>query len=175
MDRVRDMESISIAFSVFLSTITSGIHSHLTDATGLDLKTQIIEYQSHKIDYQYQLWKIKPASVCSMTKQELVSTYSQCTVAAKSFFTETCSHLTQNKRKHWEHQRLENMYCSAAVSYEPTIAQITIPTQLEAELLEAQQACSMLTLQARQTKSQSHVNQRNKACEEYKKLTATQD
>ncbi|ODN67748.1 hypothetical protein [Methylophaga muralis] len=166
------MESISVAFSIFLSSITGGMQLHVSDVMGGDLETQIIEYQDHKIDYHYQFWKIKPASVCSTTKHELVSEYSQCTVAAKSFFIETCSHLTNNKRNHWKHKKLENMYCSAAVSYEPTIAQISIPTAKEAELLEAQQACSMLTLQARQTRSPQHATQRDKACAEYKALSA---
>lgn len=166
------MESISVAFSIFLSSITGGMQLHVSDVIGADLQTQVIEYKNHKIDYQYQLWKIKSASVCSTTKHELVSEYSQCTVAAKSFFIETCSHLTNNKRNHWKHKKLENMYCSAAVSYESTIAQISIPTAKEAELLEAQQACSILTLQARQTRSQQHATQRDKACAEYKALTA---
>ncbi len=164
------MESISVAFSVFLSTITGGMQLHVADVLGGDLQTQVIEYQDQQIDYQYQFWKINPASICAMTKHELVSEHSQCTVSAKSFFTETCSHLTSNKRNHWKHKKLENMYCSAAVSYEPTIAQISIPTAREAELLDAQQACSMLTLQARQTRSPQHATQRDKACAEYKTL-----
>ncbi|HEC74407.1 MAG TPA: hypothetical protein ENI26_08545 [Methylophaga aminisulfidivorans] len=166
------MESISVAFSVFLSTISGGMQSHVSDVMGSDIQTQVVKYQDYTVDYQYKFWKVRDDSVCAITKHELVSEYSECTVAAKSFFIETCSHLTNNKRQHWKHKKLENMYCSAAVSYEPTIAQISIPTAKEAKLLEAQQACSMLTLQARQTQSKQHATQRDRACAEYKALTA---
>ena len=71
------MESISIAFSVFLSTISGGMQSHVSDVMGSDLQTQVVKYQDYNVDYQYQFWKVKHDSVCAITKHELVSEYSE--------------------------------------------------------------------------------------------------
>lgn len=150
--------------------MTGSIHSHMSDVMGTELQAQIVEYQNHKIDYQYQLWKIKPESVCISKKNELINEYSSCTNAAKAMLSETCEYLSQNPQNHWKYIKLKNMYCSAAVSYTPIIATISRPTEAEAEVWEARQKCSLLTLEARQTRTPSTEKQRQLACENAKAL-----
>ncbi len=164
------MDTVSMLFASFLTSMTNSIHTHVSDVMGTELQINIVEYQEHKIDYQYQLWKIKPESVCSTKKAELVDQYSACTIAAKSMFNETCSYLTQNPQNHWKYTKLKNMYCSSAVTYIPVTATISRPSENEAEVLEAKQACSILTLQARQESSAVLENKRKIACENVKKV-----
>ncbi len=164
------MDPIAIVFSSFLNSMSSSIHGHMTDMLGTELQAQIVEYHGHRVDYQYQLWKIKAETVCASSKQDMVDRHSQCTIAAKDMFSETCNHLEQNPQNHWKHIKLKNMYCSAAASYQPTIASISKPSDREAELWDAKQKCSLLTLEARNTGLPATEKQRQQACNEYKQL-----
>lgn len=146
----------------------------MSDVMGLELQAKVVEYQGHKIDYQYQLWKIKPESVCSTKKNELVNEYSKCTTAAKTMFSETCDYLSQHPQNHWKYTKLKNMYCNAAVSYAPITATISKTSEAEAEMWEAKQKCSLLTLEARQTTNPSIEKKRKIACEHAKTITEKQ-
>lgn len=157
-------------FSAFLSSMTSSIHSHMSDVMGTELQVQVVEYQNHKIDYQYQIWKIKPESVCISKKNDLINEYSSCTNAAKAMFLDTCQYLTQNPQNHWKYKKLKNMYCSAGVSYTPIIATISRPSEPETEVLEARQKCSLLTLESRQTSNPGIENKRKIACDQAKAI-----
>jgi hypothetical protein len=139
------MEPISILFSSFLTGMTGGL-------------------QNQKIDYQYQLWKIKTPSVCARVKSSNLSNYSSCTTSAKELFAETCTYLQSRPQQHWKYKKLKNMYCIAASNYEPTIAQLSRPTEDEAQLWEAKQKCSLLTLEARNTNSIKIAQKRDAAC-----------
>jgi hypothetical protein len=158
------MEPISILFSSFLTGMTGGLQNHFTDVMGTEIQAQVVEYQNQKVDYQYQLWQIKAPSVCARVKNSHLSNYSSCTTSAKELFTETCSYLQANPQQHWKHTKLKNMYCVAASNYEPTIAQLTRPTQDEAQLWDAKQKCSLLTLEARNTNSKKIAKKRDAAC-----------
>ncbi len=162
------MDPVSMLFATFLTSMTSSIHHHVADIMGTELQAKIVEYQQQKIDYQYQLWKIKPESVCSHKKADLVNQYSACTIAAKRMFNETCSYLNQNPQSHWKYTKLKNMYCTSAVTYTPITATISRPSENEAMVLEANQACSILTLKARQFPGPAIEKQRNQACEQAK-------
>jgi hypothetical protein len=163
------MEPISILFSSFLTGMTSGIHNQLTDVTGIEIQAEVVEYQNQKIDYQYQLWKIKDKSVCSRSKSNNLSNHSLCTITAKQFFTETCSYLQANPQQHWKYTKLKNMYCVAAANFNPTIAQLSRPNKAEAEQWEAKQKCSLLTLEARNTGNQEVAQKRDAVCASLKK------
>tara|TARA_R110002049_G_scaffold29552_14_gene100443 strand:+ start:10692 stop:11078 length:387 start_codon:yes stop_codon:yes gene_type:complete len=127
------MEPISILFSSLLTGMTADIHTRAQDAMGAEVQYRVVEYQDHKIDYQYQIWKIKDASVCAIVKDYNLSHYSSCTVTAKGLFTDTCSYLQSHPQQHWKYIKLKNMYCVAAVNFKPTIAQISTPTKEESE------------------------------------------
>lgn len=164
------MDPVSMLFSSFLTSMTSSIHAQMSDVMGTELKAQVVEYQNHKIDYQYQLWKIKSETVCKNKKDELVTEYSTCTIAAKAMFKETCEYLTQNPQDHWKYSKLKNMYCTAGVTYPPTTATISRPSEADVEVWEAKQKCSLLTLEARQTSNQGIEKERETACDQAKKV-----
>ena len=164
------MEPVSILFSSFLTGMTSGLQNHITDVMGTEIQAQIVEYQSQTIDYQYQIWKIKAPSVCARVKSHNLSKHSSCTIAAKQLFEDTCPYLQSHHQQHWKHPKLKNMYCVAAANFKPTIAQISTPTKEEAELWDAKQRCSLLTLEARSTGSAHVEKERVTACTAYKKI-----
>lgn len=164
------MDPVSLLFSSFLTSMTSSIHTQMSDVMGTQIQAQVVEYQNQKIDFQYQLWRIKPESVCISKKNELINEYSSCTNAAKSMFSDTCEHLSQNPKSHWKYTKLKNMYCTAAVSYTPITANISRPNEAEAEVWEAKQRCSLLTLEARQRSNPSVEKRRVIACEDAKKV-----
>ncbi|MCX4188855.1 hypothetical protein [Methylophaga sp. OBS3] len=162
------MDPVSMLFSSFLNAMTTSTHNHISDVMGVELQAKVVEYQDHNIDYQYQLWKIKPESVCISKKTELINEYSSCTNAAKAMFTDTCQYLNQHPQNHWKYTKLKNMYCTAAVSYAPITATITRPSEAETEVWEAKQKCSLLTLEARQTTNPSIEKKRKVACDHAK-------
>lgn len=166
------MDPVSMLFSSLLASMTDSIHTRVSDVMGAELQANIVEYHDQKIDYQYQLWKIKPDSVCNDKKRELVNEYSACTTAAKAMFSETCHYLSQNPQNHWKYSKLKNMYCTAAVSYTPITATISRPSEVETEIWEAKQKCSLLTLEARQSAKPGIEKQRQIACEHARAVTA---
>lgn len=165
------MDPVSMLFSSFLNSMTTSTHNHMSDVMGLELQAKVVEYHDHKIDYQYQLWKIKPESVCGTKKNELVSEYSTCTTAAKAMFNDTCEYLNQNPQNHWKYTKLKNMYCTAAVSYAPITATISRPSDAETKVWEAKQKCSLLTLEARQSSNPSIEKERKIACDIAKSIS----
>ena len=164
------MEPLSILFSSFLTGITNDIHTQVQDIMGTEVQYRVVEYQDQKIDFQYQIWKIKDASVCAIVNTSDLSNHSSCTVAAKGLFADTCSYLQSHPQQYWKHTKLKNMYCVAAANFKPTIAQISTPTKKEAEVWEAKQKCSLLTLEANNNGLKSTKNERQKACVIYKAL-----
>lgn len=163
------MEPISILFSSFLTGLSGGLHNHISGVMGSEIQAQVIEYQTQKIDYQYQLWKIKDQSVCASVKNNNLSNYSSCTIKAKQFFTETCSYLQANPEQNWQYKKHKNMYCVAATNFQPTIAQLSRPSEAEAQQWEVKQKCSLLTLEARNTGNSKVARERDAACAILKK------
>lgn len=161
------MDPISIIFSSFLTGITGDLNNHITSVVGTEIQAQVVEYQSQQIDYQYQLWKIKAPSVCARIKTNNFSNFSSCTITAKQFFGDTCSYLQSHPQQNWKYAKLKNMYCLASVNFRPTIAQINQPSETEAQLWDAKQKCSLLTLNARTSGSNAIAKERDIACTEY--------
>jgi len=164
------MEPVSILFSSFLTGMSSGLQNHITDVIGSEIQTNIVEYKKQKIDYQYQLWKVKAPSVCARVKSDNLSNHSSCTIAAKQFFTDSCSYLQAHPQQHWKYTHQRNMYCSASVNFKPTVAQISTPTQAESEIWEAKQKCSLLTLEARNSGSKKVMDAKDSACSAYYRI-----
>lgn len=158
-------------FSTFLTGMSNEIHTHVNDIMGVEIQAQIVEYDKQKIDYQYQIWKIKDQSVCARVKANNLNNYSACTTSAKDFFEATCSYLQVNPQQHWKYTKLKNMYCVAAANFKPTIAQISTPTKEETDIWEAKQKCSLLTLETRNTTSNTKAKERDAACAIARKMT----
>ncbi|AFJ01358.1 hypothetical protein Q7C_177 [Methylophaga frappieri] len=158
------MDSIALIFAAFLNTLTQPVQDHLFDSLGLMVEAKVVAYQSQQIDYQYQRWLINHDSVCQQKKSQLINSYSDCTIAAKQFFQATCNHLQLPNRRDRYFLLHKNMYCHAAVSYTPVIASIDRLSETESEILEAKQACAMLTLKAGRTASNAVEKSRKEAC-----------
>ena len=164
------MDPISILFSSFLTDISGNLSNHITNVVGSEIQAKVVEYQEHKIDYQYQLWAIKSPSVCASVKANNFSDYSSCTIAAKELFTDTCTYLQSNYQQNWKYTKLKNMYCVAAANFKPTIAQISQPSKAESELWDVKQKCSLLTLNARSSGRYAVAKERDIACAESNKI-----
>jgi len=164
------MEPVSILFSSFLTGMSSGLHNHIIDVVGTEIQSQVIEYHNQKIDFQYQLWKINDKSVCAREKGNNLSNHSTCTIEAKQFFGDTCSYLQAHPQQHWKFTKTKNMYCTAAANFKPTVAQISTPTDTEAELWNAKHRCSLLTLEVRNTGNKKVLKEKEQACTKYLEL-----
>ena len=120
------MDPISYMFSAYLNSVQTTMHKQITDIMGAELKSVEIEYKGEKIPFQYQIWKVRDQSVCSNVKYN-VSEYSRCTIKASELFFELCTELSKNTAGNL--RQTKNMYCNAAVSFKPTIAQISASAQ----------------------------------------------
>lgn len=155
--------------------MTGGLTNQITNVVGNEVQAQLVEYQNQQIDYQYQFWKIKDPSVCARIKMNDISKYSSCTITAKQLFSDTCSYLQSHPQQNWKYPKLKNMYCLAAVDFKPTIAQISQPSEAEAERWDAKQKCSLLTLNARSSASLAIAKERDIACSEYQRINSNSD
>lgn len=164
------MDPISVIFSTFITGISSGITTDISDIMGTELQYKVVEYHQLQIDFQYQMWTIKDKSVCARDKDNDLSAHSKCTVEAKRLFGDTCSYLQANPQQSWQYKKTKNMYCTASANFKPTVAQISTPSAAEAALWNAKQACSMLTLQARSSGSKQVITDKEKACSKYNQL-----
>ena len=156
------MDPISTLFAVYMSTVTNTVHQNVSDTYGTELVSKTITYQSIDVDFQYQIWKIKPKSVCSQYKQEMTS-YSKCTVKAKSLFTALCKDLAKHANKNWKVKKLKNMYCNASVSYDPVIANISDPKKKSSQQ-KIEKECNVLILKTMGNKHKELVAERDLVC-----------
>ena len=114
------MDPVSLLFTAYLDSIQNTVHARFTDLHGTEIQAVMIDYQGVKVPYQYQLWRVKDQSVCLPYKSQITQ-FSKCTLAAKALFGDLCTQLNDKPRNHWRHSKLKNMYCNAAVSFEPTV------------------------------------------------------
>nr|WP_279489330.1 hypothetical protein [Aeromonas veronii] len=88
--------------------------------------------------------------------------FSQCTVKASALFHKLCDDLTRQDDSSWQLPKYRAMYCSAAVSYRPMIAEIGNAKQSPAKL--AERACNQAILAAMDSDDEALLAQRDKAC-----------
>lgn len=162
------MDPISTLFSIYLETVTNDIHQTVSDVMGAELQAIVINYDDMDIPFQYQIWKVREQSVCE-SYREHIAIYSACTVKAKALFNDLCSELSKTTNEHWKYKKTKNMYCNAAVSYQPTIANISGATE-ETPLEIARQRCSSATINALGSTDSGLISQRDAACKEYNDL-----
>ncbi|MEJ1379293.1 MAG: hypothetical protein ROD09_03090 [Candidatus Sedimenticola sp. (ex Thyasira tokunagai)] len=163
------MDVASVVFSAFIQALVSPFQAEVSGIIGTEIEAKVVEYRGTAIDFQYQLWQIKPPSVCA-DKRNNIQDFSDCTIAAKELFRETCSYLANNKKSHWQYKKLKNMYCRAASSYSPTYASISRSSQKDMIISDAKQKCSLLTLQAGETGNVKDEVARKDACQKYKQM-----
>lgn len=166
------MDFISIILASYLDIVSDNAYQQIVDQTGSELQTRIVNHQEQDIAFSYQLWKIKQDSVCEDKKQQMLD-YSKCTKAAKSLFYTVCQHLQTNPKEHWQYQKLKNMYCSAALSYQPTTASISWSNE-EDDLKNAKRKCSTATVASMRSSDRELIRAREEACTQYKKMLKEQ-
>lgn len=167
------MDPVTVAFATFLNGLVqsyaSAVAASVTDAMGMEMQSQVVAYQDRQITYQYQRWRLRHDSVCVNLRENLLE-FSQCTVAAKEMFAETCSYLQDNPSEHARYARLKNLYCNAAVEFKPTIASVSDAPETVDELTSLRQECNLATAEAMGSTDAVLVKKRDTACAAYRKL-----
>ena len=156
------MDPISFVFSAYLDAVQSRVHSQLTDTLGTEVKAVIIDYEGVKVPFQYQIWRVRDSSVCSSYQSDLIQ-YSQCTVKAKGLFQTLCVQLSEKPSIHWRHSKTKNMFCNAAVSYQPTIARIS-EAEAKTEVEKARAACNLAIVAALGSRDPEVIAERETVC-----------
>ncbi|MDR6996140.1 hypothetical protein J2Y65_002833 [Aeromonas salmonicida] len=146
------MDPVSYLFSAYLNLV----QQQVADIYGTEVKTLVVEYEGEQVPFAFQFWQIQPKSVCRPYKQD-VRRFSQCTVKASALFHKLCDDLTKQDDSSWQLPKFRTMYCSAAVSYRPMIAEIG-----DAKL--AERACNQAILAAMDSDDETLLAQRDKAC-----------
>lgn len=160
------MDPISTVLSGYLLSISSYIQEDYRARVGLQLTPLVIKHNKMEVPFQHQMWRIKDKSVCELYKQDSVK-YSKCTINAKSLFSEICSELSKKKSTNWQHQKYQNMYCNAAITYKPMIATVSKPSV--SKLDESEKRCNQLILQAMGSKDKKLIAARDLACKQSQK------
>lgn len=162
------MEPVSLLFSAYLNIVQSNVHSHLADSIGTEIKAIRIEYQGMMIPFQHQMWRIREGSVCNSYSPN-IQTYSQCTLKASSLFSDLCTYLSENPQNHWRHAKSKNMYCNAAITFNPVVASISVAPE-QSDLTKARKACNTATISAMGSSDPSLISERKVACAKYEAL-----
>ncbi len=117
------MDPLSAIFASYLDMVSNTVHGQVTDIMGTEITALAIDHGGTTVPYSYQLWRIRERTVCFSYSGQ-VSKYSECTMAARSLFSDICQHLQQKPLSHWKLKKLKNMYCNAAVTFQPTVATV---------------------------------------------------
>lgn len=154
---------ITETYISLVNSFTESITRDYQEKVNTSLETKQVEYNGQVVTYQYQLWRLRPHSVCAHLKHELIA-YSQCGISAKQLFQDTCTYLNDNPNRHWRHAKLKNLYCAAAVDYSPVIAEARISKSKEDTQLKQRQQCSVLRMEALRTRDPRTVQLRDQVC-----------
>jgi len=156
------MDPVSLLFTAYLDSIQNTVHARFTDLHGTEIKAVAIDYQSVEVPYQYQLWRVKDKSVCLPYKSQITQ-FSKCTLAAKALFGDLCTQLNDKPNNHWRHSKLKNMYCNAAVSFEPTVARIGVADK-RSEEETARAECNLAIAAALGSRDPVVIGERERIC-----------
>lgn len=160
------MDPVSFVFSAYLNTVQSTVSNHFNETRNLDVTPVVVEYEGTHVSYQHQLWRVRPGSVCANYQQD-ISQFSECTVKASSLFNALCLELKQSGSGDGRQVHLQNMYCNAAVSFKPTVANIGSAQTLSG-LEKARRACNAATVATMGNSDPRLARERDKACEIYR-------
>jgi len=162
------MDPFSALFAAILQTTGDSVYEHTKELYGTDVRAEVVSYQGRSISFQYQLWQIKQASVCADQRDQLAE-FSACTVSARNFFAEACRYLQKNRGSGWKYDKYKNMYCSAAVSFKPTIASIQSAGE-NGPLQAARKECNNLIVATSAKATPDLLAERDRACRRYEEL-----
>lgn len=162
------MDPVSYLFSAYLQSVHNKVYASMTESMGTQLKAVVVEYEGSKIPFQHQLWQIRSNSVCANTSQNIAQ-HSECTMKAGRMFNEICQSLSANPSKDLRYIKSRNMYCNAAVTFKPVVAKLGASKE-KSDLSLTKSACNAATIEAMGSHDPRVINQRDKACDHYKKL-----
>lgn len=162
------MDPISAAFATYLEAVSSRVTERMTDVLGTEVQAIVVQHNGINVPYSYQIWKIRPQSVCGTYRQDFPF-FSKCTVAAQSLFRETCGHLQANPQSHWKHQKLKNMYCDAAVTYQPSVANVEWSEE-STPIEQARSECNLAVAELMSDRSSEYRKKKDEACGRYHAL-----
>ena len=139
------MSASAIALSAYLAALGESIQDAKSQRFSLSEKSLTIEYQNTNIPFSHRQWQLLDHTVCRGNDRHSPE-YSSCTVKAKSLFNQICSALSNRTSPYWHHQKYKEMYCDAAVNFQPMVATISYgnSTQLSAQ----EKKCNQLILKA---------------------------
>jgi len=162
------LDPVSYVFAAYLNTVQSTVSNHFSETRNLEVTPVVVEYEGVPISYQHQMWRVRPESVCANYKQR-ISQFSECTTKASRLFNALCSELKQTSSSNWQQAKFQTMYCNAAISFKPTVANIGAAPALSG-LDEARQACNAATVSAMGNSDPRLARERNTACDHYRGL-----
>ncbi|MFK5913626.1 MAG: hypothetical protein QM484_04555 [Woeseiaceae bacterium] len=162
------MDPLSAAFASYLELVSNTAKKSYADVVGVNETSLVVNYNGIAVPYKFQLWKIKDKTVCS-TYSNNIAKYSKCTLMAKSLFSDTCNHMNKNKIYDGKKKQIRNMYCRAAKTFKPTVASISKANDRTPVAL-ARSKCNMAIADAMGSSEPYLKNQKNEACDRYKKL-----
>jgi len=88
-------------------------------------------------------------------------------------FTEACQHLQKKPSSDWRQTKLQNMYCTAAVTYQPTVANIGWSAE-SSPLDDARAACNLAIAELVGNPDPAARQRKKTACDQYDALKAAQ-
>lgn len=155
------MTASAIAMSAYIATLGESIQDDKRQRLTLTETSLVIEYQATNIPFSHKQWRVIDGSVCSHHDRNSPE-YSNCSVKAKSLFNQICSALTNSSNTYWHQQKHKEMYCDAAVNFQPMVATISYgaSTQMSAE----EKKCNQLILKALVDPSEKNILEKNEAC-----------
>lgn len=163
------MDPLTLFFATYLEAVSDRAYAQMHDETGAEVQRVMVSHNNQHITYQYQYWEIQDESVCADQKQD-IRHYSECTIAAKSFFERACRQLLNKPKEHWKYNSLLDMYCNAADDYEPTIASISWSYEKETQLSIAKRECSAAVAAAIGSRDPKILNERAVKCRRYEQI-----
>lgn len=156
------MDAVSMLFSAYLNVVANAVHTGATDVMGTEIQAVTLRYDGMDVPFQYQLWQVRQQSVCGNYKGD-IGRYSSCTLKAKEMFSELCAQLPAKQSEDWRYTKTRNMYCNAAMTYQPTIAGVTAATPVSEEE-ERRSACNLATAAALGSSDRKLIAEREQAC-----------
>ncbi|WP_448552451.1 hypothetical protein [Thalassotalea montiporae] len=156
------MSASAIALTAYITALGESIQDVNDQRLSLTETSLTIEYQDTHIPFSHSQWRVLNHTVCFDNDRNSPE-YSDCTVKAKSLFNQICSALSNRTSPYWHHQNYKEMYCQAAVNFQPMVATISYgdSTQLSAQ----EKKCNQLILKALVNQDAKSIQEKNAACD----------
>lgn len=169
-EREKAVDPVTFVFSAYLNSVQSIVSDHLIETKNAEVTPVVIEYEGGSVSFQHQWWRVRPDSVCANYRQDIAE-FSRCTVRASRLFNALCSELSASGSEDWRQLKIRNMYCNAAVSFRPTIANVS-PASEKTELEKARQNCNAATVAAMGSRDPKLLLKKKELCDVYREMKA---